>query len=343
MPDIAINGRFRRQRLTGTQRVAAEIVSRLKTPHEIIEPRDDLNGGRGHAWEQIVLPFRARGRVLWGPCNTGPIAAGRQIVTIHDAAVLEHPEWFAPNFARLYGRLLPLLARRVDRIVTVSEYSRERLSAMLGVGLDRIEVVANGVSERFRPMAVKDADLPPALAGRPYFATLFTREPRKNLGLVLDAWRMAKADLPPDMVLAIVGGQGAAGIFGGADAAAAAAEDGIVHCGYLPDAMLPAVLSGAWGLVYPSLYEGFGLPALEAMACGTPVMVTPLTSLPEVCGDAALYIDAHDPRPLADTFRMLAGDAALRAEQGRKGIARARSFTWDHAAARMDVILSEHA
>jgi glycosyltransferase involved in cell wall biosynthesis len=96
-------------------------------------------------------------------------------------------------------------------------------------------------------------------------------------------------------------------------------------------------------LVYPSLYEGFGLPALEAMACGTPVMVTPLTSLPEVCGDAALYIDAHDPRPLADTFRMLAGDAALRAEQGRKGIARARSFTWDHAAARMDVILSEHA
>ncbi len=343
MPEIAINGRFRRQRLTGTQRVAAEITGRLKTPHRIIEPGEELSGGRGHAWEQIVLPLRARGQMLWGPCNTGPIASGRQIVTIHDAAVLEHPEWFAPNFARLYGRLLPILARRIDRVVTVSEFSRERLGALLGIGLDRIEVVANGVSDHFRPVAAEARDLPPALAGRPYFATLFTREPRKNLDLVLKAWKLARPGLPRETALAVIGGRGAAGVFGEGNSDNGIDDDGVIHCGYLPDAVLPAVLSGAWGLIYPSLYEGFGLPALEAMACGTPTIVTSLTSLPEVCGDAALYVDAHDPRELIEALLTLAGDPGLRAELGRRGIERARAFSWDGAAARMDTILSEHA
>ncbi|WP_116091295.1 glycosyltransferase family 4 protein [Sphingomonas crusticola] len=342
MPEIAVNGRFRRQRLTGTQRVAAEIAARLKIPHRIIEPREDLSGGRGHAWEQIVLPLRARGQMLWGPCNTGPVAGRRQIVTIHDAAVLEHPEWFAPNFARLYGRLLPILARRIDRVVTVSEFSRERLSALLGIGTDRIEVVPNGVSDHFRPVPAEQRDLPPALAGRPYFATLFTREPRKNLDLVLQAWKLAKPMLPPGTALAIIGGRGAAGVFGEGSAVNGIDDDGVVYCGYLPDAVLPGLLSGAWGLVYPSLYEGFGLPALEAMACGTPTIVTALTSLPEVCGDAALYVDAHDPRELAEALLTLAGDPGLRAALARKGIERARTFTWDRAAARMDNILSEH-
>ena len=342
MPELAINGRFRRQRLTGTQRVAAEITRRLKTPHRIIEPSKDLGGGRGHAWEQIMLPLRARGQLLWGPCNTGPIASSRQIVTIHDAAVLEHPEWFAPNFARLYGHLLPMLARRIDRVVTVSEFSRERLSALLGIGMDRIAVVANGVSDHFRPVPAAERELPAALVGRPYFATLFTREPRKNLDLVLKAWKQARPQLPPETVLAVIGGRGAAGVFGEGRGESDVGDDGVVHCGYLPDAVLPAVLSGAWGLVYPSLYEGFGLPALEAMACGTPTVVTALTSLPEVCGDAALYVDALDPRELADAFLRLAGDADLRAELGRKGIARASLFSWDGAAARMDSILAEH-
>lgn len=342
MRELAINGRFRHQRLTGVQRVAAEITRRLKTPYRVIEPSKDLNGGRGHLWEQLVLPARAGRQLLWGPCNTGPVAKTRQIVTIHDAAVLEHPEWFSPNFARLYGQLLPLLARRIDRVVTVSEFSRERLSALLGIGLDRIAVVPNGVSDHFRPVAEAERDLPPALVGRPYFATLFTREPRKNLDLVLKAWKAARPQLPADTVLAVIGGRGAAGVFGEGRGESDVGDDGVVHCGYLPDAVLPAVLSGAWGLVYPSLYEGFGLPALEAMACGTPAVVTALTSLPEVCGDAALYVDALDPRGLVDAFVTLAGDPALRADLGRQGIARARLFSWDGAAARMDSILAEH-
>ena len=343
MAEIVINGRFRRQRLTGTQRVAAEIARRLKTPHVVIEPQDDLGGGRGHAWEQCVLPLRAKGRAIWAPCNTGPLAIGRQIVTIHDAAVLEHPEWFAPNFARFYGRLLPLLAKRVDRIVTVSEFSRARLSERLGLSPDRIEVIWNGVGETFRPThAGPDAPLPPTLAGRPYFTTLFTQEPRKNLALVLAAWRLARPHLHPDTVLAIIGGKGSASVFG--DRKAGAEDDeGIVRCGYLPDAMLPVVLSAGLGLIYPSLYEGFGLPALEAMACGSPVVVTRLTSLPEICGDAALYVDARDPEDLAATLRRLADDPALRADLGRRGRERASLFSWDRAASRMDALLASYA
>jgi len=342
MAEIVINGRFRRQRLTGTQRVAAEITRRLKTPHVVIEPMGDLGGGRGHAWEQCVLPLRARGRAVWAPCNTGPLAIGRQVVTIHDAAVLEHPEWFAPNFARFYGRLLPLLAKRVDRIVTVSEFSRARLGERLGLSPDRIEVIWNGVGEIFRPTpAGPDTPLPPALAGRPYFTTLFTQEPRKNLALLLAAWRLARPHLPADAVLAIIGGKGSASVFG--EGQEGVQEDGIVRCGYVPDAMLPVLLSSGLGLIYPSLYEGFGLPALEAMACGSPVIVTRLTSLPEICGDAALYVDARDPEDLAVTLRRLAHDAALRADLGRRGQERANLFNWDRAASRMDALLASYA
>jgi glycosyltransferase involved in cell wall biosynthesis len=313
----------------------------------VIEPNGDLGGARGHAWEQAILPIRARGRPIWAPCSTGPVAIRDQIVTIHDAAVLEHPEWFAPRFAAFYQRLLPMLAHRVARIVTVSEYSRDRLSEQLSVPADRIDVVWNGVGENFRPVAAprEIAGFPAALRDRPFFMTLFTQEPRKNIGLVLAAWRIARPHLPADALLAIVGGTGMTQVFGAADdlSGVGGTGAGIVHCGYVPDAVLPAMLSATWGLIYPSLYEGFGLPALEAMACGAPAVVTALTSLPEICGNAALYVDAHDPADLAGTMRALAADPVLRSEQARRGIERAAMFSWDRAGARMDAILSDHA
>jgi glycosyltransferase involved in cell wall biosynthesis len=235
-----------------------------------------------------------------------------------------------------------LLAKRVDRIVTVSEFSRARLSERLGLSPDRIEVIWNGVGETFRPTSAgPDTPLPSALARRPYLTTLFTQETRKNLVLVLAAWRLARPHLPPDTVLAIIGGKGSVGVFGG-KGAGTQEDEGIVRCGYLPDAMLPTVLSSGLGLVYPSLYEGFGLPALEAMACGSPVVVTRLTSLPEICGDAALYVDARDPEDLAATLRRLADDPLFRADLGRRGQERAARFSWDRAASQMDALLSSY-
>lgn len=341
MPDIVVNGRFMGQRMTGVQRVAHEITRRLTVRHRVVRPASGASGARGHGWEQVVLPARAKGGLIWSPCNMGPLAARRQVVTIHDAAVFEHPEWFSARFGRVYRGLLPVLARRVERIVTVSHFSRERLAMALGIDAARIDVVHNGVGEQFRPTAQPHPALAPIVAGRPYFATLSTREPRKNLALVIRAWQQARPRLPDDMILLIVGGQGASTVFGNHDGGGANNPgDGIVHTGYLPDEALPALLSGALGLIYPSLYEGFGLPALEAMACGTPAVTTRLTSLPEVCGDDALYVDAADPDDLAAALVRLAGDEAFRTDLGQRGLARARQFGWDRAARQMDAILA---
>ena len=344
MPDeIIVNGRFLGQRMTGVQRVADEISRRLSVPHRIVRPARGASGARGHGWEQFVLPARARGGLLWSPCNLGPLSVRRQVITVHDAAVFEHPEWFSPRFGRVYRGLLPLLAGRVAGLVTVSRFSRDRLAEALGIAPERIEVVHNGVGEQFRPTAEVHPAIAPIIGGRPYFATLSTREPRKNLQLVMRAWARARPRLPGDMVLLVVGGQGASAVFGAQGGGETGHDtDGIVQTGYLPEEALPSLLSGAHGLLYPSLYEGFGLPALEAMACGTPAVTTRLTSLPEVCGEDALYVDPADPDDLADVLALLACDPVLRADLGRRGQTRAQQFSWAAAAKRMDEILTGH-
>jgi glycosyltransferase involved in cell wall biosynthesis len=337
---LAINARFRRGPQTGVQRVAAEILPRLGLPHREIMPTGGATGMAGHAWEQFALPIRARGEPLWSPCNTGPVAVRSQVVTIHDAAVFDHPEWFSRQFAATYRFLLPRLARSARRIVTVSHFSRARLVAALGVAPDKIEIVANGVSEHFAPA---DPDAVAAAATRygvvpgRYFATLSTLEPRKNLALTLMAWSAARARLPADMRLLLLGGAGKANIF--ATAGTPDAGEGVVRAGFVPDADLPALLSGAAGLLYPSRYEGFGLPVLEAMACGAPVVTASTSSLPEVGGTAALYVDPDDAAALADAIHRLATEESLRADLREAGLEQAHLFSWDDAAAQMRDIL----
>lgn len=342
-PEILVNARFRRQRVTGVQRVAAEITQRLATPTHEAVPGGGTSLGRGHLWEQAALPLKARGRTIWSPCNTGPLMTENQVVTIHDAAVFDHPEWFAPAFARLYHNLLPLLAKRVRGIVTVSEYSRRALASALGIPEARISVVSNGVDARFAPAATGKPDaLPLALRGRPYFVALSTLEPRKNLKLIFQAWRLAQRRLPTGYGLLIIGGKGASAVFsqGPGTVPTDDSDASVVYSGYVDDADLPFLLSGATALLYPSLYEGFGLPALEAMSCGTVVVTTALTSMPEVCGDAAIYVDPYDPTSLAETLVDLANDEQLREAHASRGLQQASTFSWELAAQRMDEIFA---
>jgi glycosyltransferase involved in cell wall biosynthesis len=295
----------------------------------------------GHLWEQVMLPLHDRGQPIWSPCNTGPLAVPEQVLTLHDAAIFDHPEWFSRAFVQTYRLLWPLLARRVRRIVTVSHYSRTRLAEALDIPEGRIEVVPNGVSQRFH---VVDSQTISEVAARygveyqRYFVTLSTIEPRKNLGLVLRAWKKAATRCPVGTKLLLLGGGGASHIFS-TDQTVDIADSGIIRAGFVPDADLPALLGGACGLLYPSLYEGFGLPLLEAMACGTPAVTTALTSLPEVGGKAAIYVDANDAEDLACQIIRLASETSLRRELSEAGLERARIFSWDAAARFMEHIL----
>jgi glycosyltransferase involved in cell wall biosynthesis len=345
MSELVINGRFCLQQMTGIQRVGRAITSRLCTPHVVIGPKSYAGGARGHAWEQAILPLRARGRLIWSPGNMGPIMAESQIVTIHDVAAIDHPEWFSTNFARLYGSLWPVLAKRAKQVVTVSHFSKRRISEVLNIPDSKITVVWNGVGENFKPAsstAIEGATRSLGIANRPYFATLSTIEPRKNLRLVLRAWTIAKPHLPADMVLLVIGGSGSRAVFDSSSADEYAASEGVVFSGYVAEEMLPPLLSGAHAVLYPSIYEGFGLPVLETMACGVPAVTTRLTSLPEVGGDAALYVDAEDPQDLANTLINLVHSQDLRRECSAKGLERAKLFTWDQAAVKMDEIFAKY-
>lgn len=342
---LSINARFASQATTGVQRVAHELASRLRTPHRLLQPRRPLSGPFAHLWEQSVLPLRSGDDLLWSPCNTGPVLARNQIVTIHDVSVFDHPEWYAPNFVRLYRNLLPTLARNCRRVVTVSAYSRDRICHHFGLSPGTVEVIPNGIGPEFhrRPLdevlQVQDRH---GLTDQRYFLVLGTREPRKNLDLAIRAWLRLRGRIAPDFRLAVTGKMGSSRIFHGSGTQIP--EDAGVHyLGYVDDALLPALISGAHALIYPSLYEGFGLPVAEAMACGTPAITTTRSSLPEVGGDAAIYVDPADPDSLAKTLLELAKSAAMRQEYGERGVARARRFDWDVAARQMDSVLEAAA
>jgi len=339
MNEIYINGRFQRQRCTGVQRVAKEISCLLQAPAKQIIPHYLYQGMAGHLWEQTVLPLHVRDGALWSPCNTGPMAVRRQIVTIHDMAVFEHPQWFSGNFSRLYHFLLPRLARRVAKIVTDSNFSRNRISHFLAVEPAKIEVVYPGVSKRFSPRSPSEIEMAKksyGLGGQKYFITLGTQEPRKNLKHVFKVWREITEQLGSGAKLLIVGGVTKA-VFQSADAVVL--PPNVIVAGYVADSTLLALLSGAEALLYPSLYEGFGLPVIEGMACGTPVITTRCASLPEAGGDAALYVDANSPEEMKKIMLQLLVEPAMREDIAYRGREQAAAFTWERSAANMDALL----
>ena len=268
-------------------------------------------GGKGRAasvvrdalWYPIRLR-RADGYDLLH-CSTfrGP-ARSRvpTVVTVHDLAILRYPEAF-PRWHRLYGKAgLTRVLRAADAVVAVSEFTRAEIAALADVPGERVRVVPHGVDAIFTPNGPRvDGD---------YVLAVGTLEPRKNLGRVVEAARIA------DVELRVVGARG----WGGVEVAG--------WMGEIPDAELAALYRGARCVLYPSLYEGFGLPVLEAMACGAPVVTSRGTAMEEVAGGAAVLADPLDPTSIAAAL----GEAESRRELVPLGLARAREFTWARAA-----------
>jgi glycosyltransferase involved in cell wall biosynthesis len=297
------------------------------------------------AWEQALAPLavaRARLDLLHGPVGALPLAAPcRGIVTIHDLAFLAHPEALGAGRRRYLTAIIALSARRAAKIIAVSAFTRDEIVARLGVPADKVAVVHNAVDAAFAPLPPDEIARFRAEQGLPERLILWvgTLEPRKNLTGLLDAF----AHLAPqiDAELVIVGGQG----WMYDDALARVATLGLAgrvrFAGFVPDAQLPRWYNAASVFVYPSLYEGFGLPPLEALACGVPTVTSAGTAMAEIVGDAALLADPRDPAALAAAIGRALDDTALRAALRDAGPRRAAGFTWARAAAATRAVYAE--
>lgn len=262
-------------------------------------------------------------------------AARREIITVHDVHYLHFPQYMTAASRRYYNDQIERSTRRAARILVSSEATRADLVTLLGVPTEKIVTHQLGVDDHFRPanedtIAAMRAryHLPPG-----YLLFVGTFEPRKNLPGLFAAYARLRADLPDAPPLVLVGRRG--WLMDEIEAAVKqhALEPHLRWITNAPRADLPALYSGARLLALPSHYEGFGLTALEAMACGTPPIVSNRSSLPEVTGDAGLLIDPDDPDALADALHRLLTDDALRDDLRTRGLKRAAEFTWQRTAA----------
>ena len=288
-------------------------------------------------WEQTLLPaqaFRLGVDLLHGPVNVVPILATCPlVVTVHDLAYLRMPEVVPARRRQYFQAMTNVATRRADHVIAVSESTKADIVELLGVKPERITVTPLAADERFRPLP--DAEVTAFRTGhglaRPFALYLGNLEPRKNLPTLLRAFDQIAPDVEHDLV--IVGGEGWMTEEFHATLGSLRHRARVRVHGFAPVEDLPAWYNAADLFVFPSLYEGFGLPPLEAMACGTPVVTANTSSLPEVVGDAALTVAPSDTAALAAAMGRVMGEPDLAASLRAAGLARAATFTWERSAA----------
>jgi glycosyltransferase involved in cell wall biosynthesis len=282
-----------------------------------------MNGIRGHLWEQFILPKRLNpDSVLWSPANTGPLAVRRQAITIHDLSVFEKPIWFQRSFAIWYSLLVPILVRSTQVIFTPSDYVKQKIIKRFGPR--HVVVTPNGVDASvFHPSAMQRLyELPSC-----YILFVGTLEPRKNLKALLQAWNQIQHDFK-DIWLVVAGVQ--SNVHRPMEFSSEAQR--VLFLGYVDENALAGLYANAILFVLPSFDEGFGLPALEAMACGTPVLVSNGGALPETVADGGFVFDLCDPAALVSSIRRCLQESELRFALKEKGLARAHEFSWQKTA-----------
>jgi glycosyltransferase involved in cell wall biosynthesis len=343
-----INGRFLTQKVTGVQRYAHEILQALDTllseahpladglTMELLVPRVQVSlpalhaiqtrvAGdlTGHSWEQFTLPRHSRGGIL-SLCNTGPLVQRRQIVCIHDANTWTFPSSYSWRFRVFYRVMLPALARRASLVATVSQSSAKCLGDLRVVNPGKMVVIPNGHEHTcgWTPRRSSRTDQ----IGPDTIVVIGSPAPHKNLRLLLD---LAPDLLAHGLQVAVIG-QLDARVFGGAGAAQCGSA--VIRLGRVSDDELTQILRSCLCLAFPSFTEGFGLPPLEAMALGCPVVVSDRASLPEVCGDAALYASPEDPAAWLKAFIALRENERLRSDLIAKGRLRSDGYSWRSSA-----------
>ncbi len=320
-PEVVVNGRFLARRVTGVERYGREILRFIGSDYRLESTR--RQGWMGHAWEQLLLPAKLEPHsLLWSPANTGPLLVRNQALTIHDLSPLERPEWFRTSFAAWYRLFLPILAKRVQKVFTPSEYVKQKVIRRFG--LTDVTVTPNGVDASvFHPGARQTKfDLPAR-----YVLFVGTLEPRKNLDLLLEAWKQVEGDFTQTWLI-VVGTSGE--VFRDIDYSRPIGR--VRFLGYVDDETLAGLYANATLFVLPSQEEGFGLPALEAMASGTPVVVSDGGALPEVVGEAGMVFCLANRHELTCALRECLSNAGLRSALREKGLVRAREFSWQASA-----------
>lgn len=343
MSEYYVNARFVTRPFTGVQRYSYEVSLRLRSG-TLLAPRRALKeyGGlqdrvvvagarlNGHPWEQIALPWAIpQSAPLFSPAGCGPMAHPNQVLTIHDLGPIDTPESYSRGFALWYSQLVPALARKTRKIITVSEFCRRRIVESFRVPESKVIVAGEAASAIFFRRSDGEVErIKERFQIRsPYFLAVGAISPRKNLARLLTAWSRIRGHLD-GAILVIVGKEG---LRFASSSQLNTPPEGVMHLPTVDDAELAGLYSGARGLLYPSLYEGFGLPILEAMASGCPVLTSNCTAMPEAAGDAAILVDPLTVESIADGIRLLATEDRARSLV-RKGLEHSRGFSWERTA-----------
>ncbi len=358
MKRIAINGRFLSQAVTGVQRYAREMLRELDCslaslpagadPVEVLVPRKagvypsyksllirEVGRLKGQAWEQIELPLHCRGKILFTPCGGAPILHNCNVVTIHDASVFATPNAYSRAYVRWYRWLFCRLGRTARRIITVSEFSKSELVRYCRIDPSGISVTHSGCDHVACELPDYSILHKFGLSKFSYVLAVSSRNPNKNFRGVVHAMKLLR-DSPLPFVIA---GEMNSHVFGKSEGLPAS----VLQIGRVSDAQLRALYEEAGCFVYPSFYEGFGLPPLEAMACGCPVIAGDIGALRETCGDAAAFCSPADPSSIAECIASVMTDGEVRQKLIEKGYLHTQSFRWAKTAEDTWKVLTEVA
>lgn len=344
---FVINGRYLTQKATGVHRYAFEICNKLcemGVDFHVAIPQDihpdykfsfktvRCGSLKTHLWEQISLPryLKSIGSpLLISFTGCGPLNYDNQIMTIHDVSHERYPEWFSKNYCRFYHFMMPRIGRKAHAVLTVSEFSKTEIVDTLGIDAKKIHVVHSNVPFHEKPSYEEVLNYIPEEKSERYIIAVSSMDPRKNFIRLVEAFNQIE---DKSVKLYIIGMSFKA--FNTPDLEKLISEN--VHLpGYIPDDQLQKMYQNAILSVYPSLYEGFGLPPLEAMTFGCPVINSDIPALHEVSQDAALYVDPYDVKDMTMKINRLLKDNSLRDDLRLKGLEQIKKYSWQKSAGQV--------
>jgi glycosyltransferase involved in cell wall biosynthesis len=349
---VVVNALFLTQKITGVQRYAIEISKELKKNfkdkikfvapaniihHELAKYLDVevIGNFTGLLWEQIDLKFylsRNKNPILLNMRNTAPLFYKKNIVVLHDLIFMKNEKWFSKKFHYIYRFYTPILLKKALKIITVSNFSKQDIMQTFNISPDKIEVVYNAVSKEFQDYANEDFE---NKYGDYILAVASFLSPRKNLCNTIKAFNRLQIK---ELKLVVAGAElkhfSDQNILNEVKL-----NKNIILAGYVDDKTLVNFYKNAKFLVFPSLYEGFGIPPIEAMSCGCPVLVSNIASLPEVCANAAYYVDPYNIKDITEGMDKILNNNDLRNELIQKGYQRQTEFSWENSTSKLIQII----